>query len=326
MEKRPKVSVIVPMYNAEKYIEQCLDSLVNQTIFEDMEIIVIDDGSTDQSGHIADIYADNYCGSIKVVHQECISQANAVNRGWKMAKGEYIAECDADDFCSMRMYEKLYDMATNPKYDGKADVVVCGFFGVWDTGYTQPNYLKVPDKWLRVNPIELKGKEQALVFGKVVLLPAGIYRREFIIDNELFWREGGQNYEDTCVSFKIRAMARDYRFVNEALYYYRRGNDSSGSATIFDDYAICEQYEEIERFCMEHDLPFMDYMDARRYYDYTWSFKRTPEGDRQVQFLVKCTEDFQNHPANREYFNTEDEFKWYCIIKYGAWLELGVQS
>lgn len=324
MNETPKLSVIVPVYNAEPYIEQCMDSLVNQTMFSDMEIIAVDDGSTDASGKILDMYAE-FFPNITVVHQECISQANAVNRGWKMAKGEYIAECDADDFCSLRMYEWLYEAATDPRLNEHADVVRCGFFGVWDNGYTQPNYLRVPEEHWRVNPQEIDPKSYGLVFGQMVLLPAGIYRREFILQNELFWREGGQNYEDTAVTFKIRATAKDYRFVPKALYYYRRGNPNSGSATIKDEYAICEQYEEIERYCTEHDLPFMDYMDTRRYYDYLWSFMRTPD-ERRVDFLIKCMEDFQNHPAKKEYFNSEEDFRQYCIIKYGAWIELGVKE
>lgn len=322
MSERPKVSVILPCYNAEKYLEQCLESLVHQTIFDEMEVVAVDDGSTDSSGAILDLYASKY-PNITVVHQPLISQASAVNRGARLAKGEYIAECDADDFCSLRMYEKLYAAATDPRLTQKADVVRCGFFGVWDTGHLQPNPPNVPDEYWRVNPLDLKGKEMALVFGKVVLIPAGIYRREFIIDNGLFWREDGQNYEDTNVSFKIRGMARDYRFVNECLYYYRRGNENSGSATIFDEMAICEQYAETERYFKEHELPFMDYLEARRFYDYMWSFSRTPE-ERKTDFLMKCMDDFIDHPANREYFNSVDDFRRYCHIKYGAWLEAGV--
>lgn len=315
---RPKVSVIVPCYNAEKYISQTIECLANQTL-KDIEIIVIDDGSTDRSGELLDLYAGMY-DNMTVVHQPCISQANAMNRGARLARGEYIAECDADDFVSPQMYEKLYAAS-----DGKADVVRCGYFGVWDTGHIQPNPLNIPEKYLKVDPHALKGKEQAVVFGKVVLIPAGIYRREFILDNQLFWREDGQNYEDTCLSYKIRAMAHDYRFLNENLYYYRRGNPTSGSATIKDENAIREQYEEIERFSKEHDLPHMDYMDARRYYDYIWSLKRTPD-ERRVDFIMNCMNDFREHPAPREYFNTDEDFRNYCIIKYGAWVETGVRE
>lgn len=311
-----KVSILVPVYNAGDYLTQCMDSLVNQTL-KDIEIIAVDDGSTDKSGEILDLYAEKY-PNVTVVHQECISQANALNRAVRMAKGEYVAECDADDFASVQMYELLYEAS-----EGKADAVRCGYFGIWDNGYTQPNYLNVPEQYRKVNPIDLTPDEYGVVFGKVVLLPAGIYRRKFILDNKIFWREDGQNYEDTCVSFKIRALAKDYRFLPKVLYYYRRGNPGSGSATIKDEFAICEQYDEIERFCGEKGLPFMEYMDCRRYYDYKWSLMRTPE-ERRVDFLMKCMDDFREHPARRQYFNTDEDFRDYCIIKYGAWMECGV--
>lgn len=321
MDYKYKVSVIVPAYNAENYIQQTMDSLVNQTLKE-TEIICIDDGSTDCTGKILDLYAEKFPGLVKVVHQPCISQANAVNRGWKMAEGEYIAECDADDFASIMMYERLYNTATSPLLKTKADVVRCGFFGVWDDGRTQPNPVNAPkDMWV-CDPHELPPEKMGIVFGKMVLLPAGIYRREFIEENNLYWREDGQNYEDTAVSFKIRMAAHDYRFLNDILYYYRRGNPGSGSATIKDEFAICEQYDEIERYCNEHGYPFMDYLNVRRYYDYMWSLSRTPQ-ERQHDFLMKCMEDFRKHPA-KNYFNTQEDFANYCAIKYGVWLETGV--
>ena len=322
MDYKYTVSVAVPVYNAKSYIQQCLDSLVNQTLNR-MELLVIDDGSNDGTEDILDIYAERY-ENVTVIHQPCISQANAVNRAWRMAQGEYIAECDADDFASILMYQRLYEAATSPLLNRKADVVRCGFFGVWDDGHLQPNPLNAPDDMWVVDPHELPPEKMGYVFGKMVLLPAGIYRREFIEENNLYWREGGQNYEDTAVSFKIRMAAHDYRFVNDILYYYRRGNPNSGSSTIKDEFAICEQYDEIERYCTEHGYPFMEYMNVRRYYDYMWSLSRTPE-ERQHDFLMKCMEDFRKHPANGKYFNTREDFANYCAIKYGVWLETGVK-
>ena len=299
MDYKYTVSVVVPAYNAVKYIQQCLDSLVNQTL-DDMEIIVIDDGSNDGTEDILDIYAERF-DNVKVIHQPCISQANAVNRGWKMAQGEYIAECDADDFASILMYQKLYEAA-----DHKADVVRCGFFGVWDDGRTQPNPVNVKDYGTPIDPHELPSESVGMILGKMVLLPAGIYRRSFIEENNLYWREDGQNYEDTAVTFKIRMTAKDYRFIDDILYYYRRGNPGSGTATIKDEFAICEQYDEIERFCTEHGYKFMEYMNSRRYYDYIWSLSRTPD-ERKVEFLKKCMEGISGDTAIS---NTVHGLKW----------------
>ena len=325
--KRIPLTVVVPMYNAVKYIQQCLDSLVNQTL-KGIEIILVDDGSNDGSEKIADIYAERF-PNIRVIHQECISQANAVNRGLYEAHGEYVAECDADDFVSILMYEKLYNLATTPMANGQADVVRCGFFGVWDSGRTQPNPLCVPDEYVICNPQTMPRDAWKHILGKMCLLPAGIYRRKFLIENGIFWREDGQNYEDTNVEFKIRTTARDYRSLNEVLYYYRRGNEGSGSATIKDEFAICEQYEETERWLKAHgNEQFMEFFNARRFYDYMWSLKRIPaeENERKVDFVLRMMDDFREHPATPEFFNSPNDFRGYCLIKYGAWTETGVSD
>ena len=182
---KPTVSVIVPVYNALNYIQQCLDSLVNQTL-TNMEILVVDDGSDDGTADVLDIYAEKFPDLVKVIHQPLVSQANAVNNGWKAAQGEYIAECDADDFASILMYQKLYEAANH-----EADVVRCGFFGVWDNGKTQPNPVCLePGTY---DPHNLEPERMGIIFGKMVLLPAGIYKRSFIEENGLYWREEGQN-------------------------------------------------------------------------------------------------------------------------------------
>lgn len=312
------VSVLVPVYNAEDYLVECMESLAHQTL-KDIEVIAVDDGSTDKSGEILDLYARNF-ENFTVVHQECISQANALNRAVRMAKGEYVAECDADDFAALTMYEKLYKIANH-----EADVVRCGFFGCFPSGHLQPQYFPMKNKEFWCNPAELKGGDVSQVFGKMVILMAGIYKRSFILDNEIFWREDGQNYEDTLVSFKIRCRARDYRFLNDCLYYYRRENPNSGSETIKDEYAIIEQYDAIRKYNEQHgNEDIAAYMNVKMYYDYMWSLSRTPE-DRRADFVYAMMDEFRAHPASRELFNNGEDFRTYCSIKYGDWTETGVK-
>ena len=110
----PKVSVIIPVYNAEKYLEECLNSVINQTL-QDIEIIIVNDGSTDCSGSICDTYAQNDA-RIKVIHQENYGLGYAFNKGIDAATGEYIGFVEPDDYISSIMYEKLYN-CTNLKPD-----------------------------------------------------------------------------------------------------------------------------------------------------------------------------------------------------------------
>ena len=116
----PKISVIVPVYNCKKYIKKCVDSIINQT-FKDLEIILIDDGSTDESGKICDELKLKD-SRIKVIHQENKGVSAARNEGVKASSGDYISFVDGDDYLSEDMYEFLYD---NLKKSG-ADISVCG--------------------------------------------------------------------------------------------------------------------------------------------------------------------------------------------------------
>lgn len=109
------ISVIIPVYNVEKYLEQCLDSVINQNL-QDIEIICVDDGSTDNSPSILEKFSskDN---RIKIFSKENGGQASARNLGIKKAKGKYIAFVDSDDFIKEDMFVKLYDVAENNNLD-----------------------------------------------------------------------------------------------------------------------------------------------------------------------------------------------------------------
>lgn len=109
MNKIPKVSIIVPIYNVEKYLDRCIQSLVNQTL-NDIEIILVDDGSPDNCPSMCDEYAqkDN---RIKVIHKQNAGLGYARNSGLEIAIGEYIAFVDSDDYVDTSMYETLYKKA-----------------------------------------------------------------------------------------------------------------------------------------------------------------------------------------------------------------------
>lgn len=115
-----KVSVIIPAYNTEKYMEKCLDSLMNQTLKE-IEIIVVDDGSTDNTLAALKKYQEKCPDKLKVFHKENGGQASARNLGLQYAEGEYIGFVDSDDWVSLHMYETLYNKAK----EDNADIVIC---------------------------------------------------------------------------------------------------------------------------------------------------------------------------------------------------------
>lgn len=102
----PKVSVIVPVYNAEKYLQECVDSILRQTL-ADLELILVDDGSTDSSPALCDRYAEQDA-RVKVIHKPNGRAASARNAGIRAASGDYVAFVDSDDWVSPEMYEKCW--------------------------------------------------------------------------------------------------------------------------------------------------------------------------------------------------------------------------
>lgn len=117
-----KVSIIVPVYNVEKYLDKCLDSLVNQTL-KDIEIIIVNDGTKDNSQQIIDVYHKRYPKKIKSYIKDNGGLSSARNYGIKKASGEYIAFVDSDDYVDTQMYELMYNKAKENEFD----IVCCDF-------------------------------------------------------------------------------------------------------------------------------------------------------------------------------------------------------
>ena len=115
----PKVSIIVPVYNVEKYLRRCIDSILRQTL-TDIEVILVDDGSFDSSGKICEEYARKDSG-LRVIHQKNAGVAVARNTGLDIASGDYIAFVDSDDYIEPNMYQSMMQVAN--QYD--CDVVLC---------------------------------------------------------------------------------------------------------------------------------------------------------------------------------------------------------
>ena len=125
----PKISIIVPVYNVEKYLSKCLDSLVNQTL-KDIEIIIVNDGSPDSSQSIIDSYVVNYPTLIKSYIKENGGQGSARNLGLEYAKGEYISFVDSDDWLDLDALEKMYNIAIK----NNSDIVICDMVDYYEDG------------------------------------------------------------------------------------------------------------------------------------------------------------------------------------------------
>ena len=210
-----KVSIIIPVWGVEKYISKCLDSLVNQTL-EDIEIIVVNDGSPDNSQKIIDEYVKKYPDKVKSYIKENGGQGSARNYGLEVSTGEYIGFVDSDDFVELDMFEKMYNKAKKDK----ADIVVCGSYNVSED-YSK----KDKDVFVTNYDTDLEN----VIFGKMAVWNK-IYKRNIIVDNKITFKEKVW-YEDLAFTLKTIINSSKFSFIDEPLYDYliRQGSTMNNS-------------------------------------------------------------------------------------------------
>lgn len=215
------VSVVVPVYNAEEYLNRCVDSLLKQTLKE-IEIILVDDGSTDSSSQICDEYAKNN-SNIKVLHLENGGPARARNKGIEIATGEYIGFADSDDYCHPEQFEKLYQNAK----DNNSDIAMCSFF-VDSVKGLEP--IIIPFKPLYNSNAEIKNDVIKCFYGEYVhglnSLWIKIFRRSLLNDNNIRMDETLKRAEDMWFVFDVLKVSNVFSYINDNLYYYYQ-NESS---------------------------------------------------------------------------------------------------
>lgn len=211
----PKVSVIVPVYNTERYLRRCLRSLVGQTL-DDIEIICIDDGSEDDSLRILRGYEKKYPSKIRVLAQEKNrGQAAARNRGLLAASGRYVGFLDSDDFARPEMFRRLYEAAEA----AGADYVACGYT---DTAETDGKLI-VLDRYVASRPART---QKDLFFGALVSPFLHLYRREVLLSASVLFTEN-HIYEDTAFYINLIPYIHTIAEVPEALACRLRRENST---------------------------------------------------------------------------------------------------
>lgn len=203
----PKVSVIVPIYNVEKYLEKCINSLLSQTL-EDIQIILVNDGSKDNSGNIAKECEKNNKNRIIYVEKENGGLSDARNYGLKYATGDFIAFLDSDDYIEKNAYEEMY----NKVIEENADYVECDF--IWEF----PNKIRVDKQY------PYKNKKEMLSFVRVVAWNK-LIKRQLITDNNLEFPKG-LRYEDVEFTYKLIPFINKFAYVDKPFIHYvqRKGS------------------------------------------------------------------------------------------------------
>lgn len=284
MSKAPKISVLVPIYNVETYLRQCLDSLVHQT-FTDIEIICINDGSSDGSAAIIQEFQKSD-SRIKVIDKKNTGYGDSMNRGLKKASGQYIAIVEPDDYINLNAFEKLYDYAST--YD--AEVVRANYYTNKGGKNTKLSYVDQLDARRIVNP-----RQHDWIFFQAPAIWSAIYKRDFLLKHDIkFLPTPGASYQDTGFNFKVWANATRAFFTTEAFLHYRIDNESSSVNNPGKVMNVCYEYAEIEKYLKSHHLfeELGPLMEAAKFGAYYWNIGRL---SRKLlpDFVAKIKQEYQ---------------------------------
>lgn len=212
------ISVIIPVYNAENYLNRCIQSLISQTL-DAIEFIFVNDCSTDTSLTILTKYQKKYPETIKVLSlPKNMRQGAARNAGIKIAQGEYIGFVDADDWVDQTMFEKLYQCAKENNYD----VVGCHNYVANASGKVIT--ISRGNTVTQTGIIDEEKRKSLLVNGGNIWLK--IYRRSLIIDNQIYFPEN-LSYEDNYFIPIVFLHCKSFGLVDEPLYYYYLSENST---------------------------------------------------------------------------------------------------
>lgn len=228
----PKISVIIPVYKVEKYLERCVDSVRKQTL-EDLEIILVDDGSPDNCPQMCDDFA-RYDTRIQVIHKENGGLSSARNAGMKVATGEYIFFLDSDDWLELDGMELLYNTAEEYHVDfvryrairsgwpGSPEHAPCMVEEVREMEgglYDKNRMIAEIYPRLLITP--------QLTMGAIVGAWGSLYSRKFLIDNDLYFYEEVKFSEDLVFSAKVVCAAESFYYIDTArVYHYFYNKDS----------------------------------------------------------------------------------------------------
>lgn len=299
-----KLSVIVPIYNMEKYLNRCLDSLVNQTI-EDIEIILINDGSTDKSQKIIDEYAKKYNKKIRSYTNKNQGISKTRNFGIDKANGEYIAFIDSDDFVEIDMFEKMYKKAKRENLD----IVVCDYYNYYDQTKTTAieNIINFNNTNL-LNDLELIFKINPSPWNK-------IYKRSLILDSEYRFPENIK-YEDLGYIPILLTEANKIGKINKPFNYYLIRSNSETTTVdkrVYDIFKILDILFDYFKSKKIEQTREVEYLFINKLTTYNIQQKYNKEKRVKKDFISKSFEYLNNKYPN---WKKNKYFKEQNILKY----------
>lgn len=288
----PTVSLLVPIYNVERYLKECLDSARAQTL-DDIEVICINDGSTDSSRAIIQEYLDAD-SRFRVVDKSNSGYGASMNMGLEAARGEYIAILESDDFFEPDALEKLVSAAR--KFD--VPVAKANFWFYWSTPEEKNELFELVSSEMADRVVDLE-QERDIFYLKPSIWSA-VYRRDFLNGNSIrFLETPGASYQDAAFNFKVWACAKRATFLHEAVIHYRQDNEASSVNSPSKVYCVCDEYREMFSFvdASPERADLVPVLEKMKYDSYMWNYNRLSETLRR-EFLDRFSQEFRQDTAN----------------------------
>lgn len=285
----PKISLLIPIYNVERYLQECLASAQAQTL-KDIEVICINDGSTDESRGILEGFLSD--ARFRVIDKKNSGYGASMNQGLDVAQGEYIAILESDDFLDPDALEVMF--AAAQQHD--ADLVKCDFYRYW--AQPAPRNERFGFVSARtagpIDPYQLTD-----VFYLKPSIWSSLYRRSFLEQHSIrFLETPGASFQDTSFNFKAWADAERVVLVDRAVLHYRQDNESSSINSTEKAFCICTEYDEIERHAAVHPKrALLQPIVAKMRQDvYLWNYERLSD-ELKPAFIRRMAEDFRREDA-----------------------------
>lgn len=323
-----KVSVIIPVYNGEKYIKSCLDSVLNQTLSE-IEIIIINDGSKDDTQKILEQYREKYLDKIEIVSKENEGQGKARNIGIDLAKGEFVTFVDSDDTIDSNMLQKLYDEIKTKE----VDLVICDYYEILNV---KEGKRKAKTKLKE----EINERKTNKCEKKAILQKTGDLKKDYIISvagpcnkliktdilkkNNLRFLENAI-YEDIAMIPLIALYTNKIAYVEEPLYNYYIRTGSTMRQTEFNNkllsiYTVLETLEKgfqqsglVEEYKEELEFIYIKHL----LYAGSGRFLEYKQGIEQIPKIVEIIKTKYPNWKNNQYYKKQSKiFKLNCNVFY----------
>lgn len=289
---KPKVSVIIPVYNSSQYIKECVASAQKQTL-KDIEIICINDGSTDGSlGLLHELAVGDQ--RIKIINKPNAGFGHSINMGISKAQGEYLAILESDDYILPQMYEALYECAAENNFP---DFVKCDFSRFYGEGKKREFHYVPLSKDTSYYNGKYNPRERIDLFNLYNLNQPGIYSLDFLKKYSVKLNESpGAAYQDNGFWFQVFSQAESAVFIQKSYYMLRRDNPNSSVNSKEKVFCICDEYDFIREGLLdkrENLHPDILKMCAKmRFSNYKWTCGRIAKEYRK-DFVLRFAADFQ---------------------------------